>query len=88
MDALVLVEMPRLADARGLIETLRGRGLTAELVSLEGRWEIEISSATEETEQVATEVSGALDAWLAEQGLPFIPMRLSERAFAVRPPSD
>lgn len=84
----VLVEMPRLVDADALMEALAARGLRAELVYVDGSWGIEITSAPEESERVMTELSGLLDAWLAEHELPFIPMRVGERAFTVRPPAD
>ena len=88
MDTSVLVEMPRLAEAGGLMEKLAASGLTANLVSADDGWEVEIHSVLEETEQVADEVKDLLDALVAERGLPFIPVRVGERTFAVRPPSD
>lgn len=87
MGASVHVEMARPGDASDLIETLVARGLTAELVDAEGR-EIEVTHAAEEDEQVLAEVSGAIDSWLSECGLPFIPMRVGERAYTVRPPAE
>jgi hypothetical protein len=88
MDTSVLVEMPRLVEAGRLMEKLAASGLTANLVSADGGWEVEIRSVLEDTEQVADEVESLLDALLAERGLPFIPVRVGERTFAVRPPAD
>jgi hypothetical protein len=88
MADAVFVEMARPADARDVLEALGACGLTAELVQVDGSWEIEIVSSEEEAGHAVAEVSHALDAWVAECGIPFIPMRVGERRLAVRPPGD
>lgn len=88
MAQAMRVTMARPADAGGLLRALAACGLSAELVSIEGRSEIEISDPRDATDEVAGEVSHALDAWFVERGLPFIPVRIGERAFTVRPPGD
>lgn len=88
MGTSVTVEMPRLVDAGGLLVALTEHGLTADLVNVGGRWELEVEPDVHEVEQAAAEVSAILDEWLAGCGLPFIPMRVGERAFTVRPPLD
>lgn len=88
METSVMVEMPRLVDAGGLLLALTEHGLTADLVNVGGRWELEVEPGADEIEQAATEVSAIIDAWLADCELPFVPMRVGKRAFTVRPPLD
>ena len=88
METSVLVEMPRLVDAGRLLVVLTEHGLAADLVHVEDGWEIDVQPGAAEAERAPSEVSGLIDAWLAERGLPFVPMRVGERAFAVRPPLD
>ena len=65
MADAVRVEMARLADAGDVLEALGACGLVAELVEVNGSWEIEIASGEEEAGQAVAEVSHALDAWVA-----------------------
>lgn len=76
------VELARPADAWEALEALEGHGLVAEIVSREGRWEIEVAGGTVE------EASHALDDWLAARGLPFVPMRVGARRLTLRPPAE
>ena len=88
MAMSVLVEMPRLVDAGGLLSAFTASGLRADLVDVDGQWGIEVQPVAGETEQAASEVSHLVDGWLAEHELPFVPIRVGARAFAVRPPLD
>jgi hypothetical protein len=83
----VRVKVARPADAEGVIGALAERGLSSELVEDEGELEIEIESEAEE-EVLATEVGDALAAWVCEHELPFVPVRVDARAFALAPPGD
>ncbi len=84
----VRVEFLRSADAGDAFESFGAHGLTAELVDGDDGWEIEIATAEEEAERAVTEVTHALDDWLLERDLPFIPTRIDERRLTVRPPAD
>lgn len=88
METSVLVEMPRLVDAGGFLLALTEHGLAADLAHVEGGWEIAVQPRAREAERAPGEVSGLIDAWLAESELPFVPIRVGDRAFAVRPPLD
>jgi len=78
----VCVELARPADAWEALEALATHGLVAQIVSRQGRWELEVVEGTLE------EASHALDDWLFARGLPFIPMRLDERRLALCPPAE
>ena len=80
--------MARVVDARDVFEALGVRGLIAELVQVDGSWEIEIVSDEEDAMRVVAEVSHALDDWVVERGIPFIAMQVGERRLTVRPPGD
>jgi hypothetical protein len=77
----------RPVDAAGLIGALTARGLSASVVDVDGCLEIEIAAGPQE-ESALAEVSDVLDSWLAEQELPFVPLRIGRRSFAVSPPVD
>ena len=87
MPVCVRVRMARPVDAGGLIGALAERGLSGELVDDEGKLEIEVEAEAEE-ELLATEVGDALAAWLLEEEVPFVPMRVGARAFTLTPPGD
>ncbi len=82
MAERVRVELSRPADAWDALEALVDHGLAAEVVARRGGWEIEIAEATLE------EASHALDDWLHERGLPFVPLQVEEGRLALCPPAD
>lgn len=84
----VRVAMARPVDAGGLIGALAAHGLSGELVDADGLLEIEVQSEPGEGERLAAEVADALEAWLLERELPFIPLRVGADAFALAPPGD
>jgi hypothetical protein len=84
----VRVRMARPADAAGLIGALAERGLSGELVDEDGELEIEVEAVGAEPDVLAAEVEDALGGWVLEQELPFVPVRVDARAFALAPPGD
>ena len=88
MAEAVRVEVARSADAGDVLEALGAHGLPATLIEENGSWEIEVASDDDDAGHAVTEVSHALDDWVAERGIPFISMRVGERRLTVRPPGD
>lgn len=86
MTGSVSVRPARTVDAGSLLETLSAHDLVARLGGDES--EIEVGFAEEDEERVLAEVSDALDEWLAECGLPFVPQQVGRRAYVVRPPAE
>lgn len=86
MTGSVTVRPARTVDAGSLLELLGAHDLEARLGG--DASEIEVGFADEDEERVLAEVSDALDEWLADCGLPFVPQQVGRRSYVIRPPAE
>ena len=75
------VELTRESDGPGLLEALAERGLDAELVDHDNHLAVEVADCDEE------QLTHAIEDWIRERELPFVPVRIDDCTFAVSPPA-
>lgn len=73
------VELTRQSDGPGLVQALAEHGLEAELVGDD--LAVQVQDCDEE------QLTHAIEDWLAERELPFVPIRIDDCTFAVAPPA-
>ena len=86
MSATVHVELTRVVDGPDLLEALAARGLAGELVE-EDRVAVRAGGGDVDAQRLRSVVSHALDEWVTDRELPFVPTRLSDDAYVLRPPA-
>ena len=75
------VEVTRESDGPELIAALAERGLTAELVDDQEHLAVQIENCDGEA------LAHAIEGWLDERRLPFVPVRVDDCTYAVAPPA-
>jgi len=73
------VELTRESDGPGLVRALAEHGLEAELVGDD--LAVQVQDCDEE------QLAHAIEDWLRERDLPFVPLRIDDCTFAVAPPA-
>lgn len=84
MSETIRVEFSRTVDAVDAYPTLSARVDGATLAD----GEIDVTCERAEEARVVAEVSHAVDEWLRERGLPFMPLLMARHTLLVRPPGD
>jgi hypothetical protein len=79
-----MVELPRAEERDSLVSALRERGL--DVREADDRV-LEIPCGSERQQQLCDEIVGELEAWIAETGVPFVPVQLEDRV-VLRPPGS
>jgi hypothetical protein len=74
------VELMRESDGPELLEALAARGLRGEFVGGE-QLAVEVADCEE------SELAHAIEDWIRERELPFVPVRIDDCTFAVSPPA-
>lgn len=74
----VAIELTRTCDAPDIARALAARGLDARPAPENGHILVRASDLAE--------VEHALDAWVEERGLPFVPFHVDERTVCLAPP--
>ena len=72
------VELSRESDGPGLVRALAEHGLEAELVGDD--LAVQVQDCDEE------QLAHAIESWIGDQRLPFVPVRIDDCTFAVVPP--
>jgi hypothetical protein len=75
------VELTRESDGPELVAALAEQGLKAELVDDDEQVAVEVEDCDEET------LAHAIEGWLGERRLPFVPVRIDDCTYAVAPPA-
>jgi hypothetical protein len=73
------VELTRESDGPGLVAALAEQGLTAELVEDEEQLAVQVEDCDEE------QLAHAIEAWIGDRQLPFVPVRIDDCTYAVAP---
>jgi hypothetical protein len=83
----ITVDLPRAGFAGELAETLRARGLDAELVDEDDRCTLRVRYSAGERERLAVDVTHAVEGWRGERRLPLVVER-TDRGCVLRPPAN
>ncbi|HEY7692259.1 MAG TPA: hypothetical protein VH816_07955 [Gaiellaceae bacterium] len=75
------VELTRESDGPELVAALAEQGLKAELVDVDDQVAVEVEDCDEE------QLAHAIEGWLGERQLPFVPVRIDDCTYAVAPPA-
>jgi len=75
------VELTRDADGPQLVAALAEHGLKGELVGDDEHLAVQVQDCDE------TELAHAIEDWLGERQLPFVPVRIDDCTYAVAPPA-
>jgi hypothetical protein len=75
------VELTRESDGPELVAALAEQGLKAELVDVDEQVAVEVEDCDEE------QLAHAIEGWLGERQLPFVPVRIDDCTYAVAPPA-
>ena len=75
------VELTRESDGPQLVAALAGRGLKGELVDDHDHVTVQVQDCDE------GELAHAIEDWLGERQLPFVPVRIDDCTYAVAPPA-
>ncbi len=75
------VELTRESDGPDLLETLAEHGLDGELVDQGHQLAVEVADCDE------AELAHAIEDWIRERELPFVPIRIDDCTYAVSPPA-
>jgi hypothetical protein len=75
------VELTRESDGPELVAALAEQGLKAELVDVDDQVAVEVEDCDEE------QLAHAIEGWLGERQLPFVPVRIDDCTYAVSPPA-
>jgi hypothetical protein len=75
------VELTRESDGPELVAALAERGLTGELVDDHDHIAIRVQDCDD------AELAHAIEDWLGERQLPFVPVRIDDCTYAVAPPA-
>ncbi len=86
MSATIHIELTRVVDGPDLLAALAARGLAGELVE-EDRVAVRVGDADVDAHRLQSVVSHALDEWVTDHELPFVPTRLGDDAYVLRPPA-
>ncbi len=73
------VELTRETDGPGLVQALAEHGLEAELVG--GELSVKVQDCDEAL------LAHAIEDWLAQRELPFVPLRIDDCTYTVGPPA-
>jgi hypothetical protein len=76
------VELTRDSDGPQLVAALAERGLKGELVEDHDHLAVQVQDCDDETR-----ITHAIEDWLGQRQLPFVPIRIDEGTFAVAPPA-
>ncbi|HZT45124.1 MAG TPA: hypothetical protein VFA24_03005 [Gaiellaceae bacterium] len=71
----------RESDGPELLEALAARGLRGELVDGREQISVEVADCDE------SELAHAIEDWIRQRQLPFVPVRIDDCTFAVSPPA-
>jgi hypothetical protein len=75
------VELTRDSDGPQLVAALADHGLKGELVEDHDHLAVQVQGCDE------TQLTHAIEDWLEERQLPFVPVRIDDCTFAVAPPA-
>jgi len=75
------VELMRKGDGPELLEALAARGLQAELVDADEQLAVEVADCDE------SQLAHAIEDWIRQRQLPFVPVRIDDCTYAVSPPA-
>ena len=75
------VELTRESDGPQLVAALAEHGLKAELVENHDQLAVQVEDCDE------TALAHAIEDWLGQRQLPFVPVRIDDCTFAVGPPA-
>jgi hypothetical protein len=75
------VELTRDSDGPELVAALAEQGLTAELVDDREHLAVQVEDCDEE------QLAHAIESWIGDQRLPFVPVRIDDCTYAVAPPA-
>jgi hypothetical protein len=75
------VELTRESDGPQLLAALAEHGLQGELVGDHDHMAVHVQDCDEET------LAHAIEDWLGERQLPFVPVRIDDCTYAVAPPA-
>jgi hypothetical protein len=75
------VELTRESDGPQLVAALAERGLKGELVGDDDHPAVQVQDCDEAA------LAHAIEDWLGERGLPFVPVRIDDCTYAVAPPA-
>lgn len=74
----IAIQLTRPCDGPDVCRALAARGLQAEVVAGDGHLRVRADDLAQ--------VERALGAWMAERGLPFVPLHADERTVVLAPP--
>jgi hypothetical protein len=87
--ARIRVEVYRDADGEALLRAFEKRGLSGRIVEDGGASALlEVGYASDEQTRLAGDVESALEAWIADQGVPLVPTLVENGTFVLHPPGD
>ncbi len=75
------VELTRETDGPQLVAALAERGLKGELVDDHEHFAVQVEDCDD------AELAHAIEDWLGERQLPFVPVRIDDCTYAVAPPA-
>jgi hypothetical protein len=75
------VELTRESDGPELLAALADQGLTAELVGDDEHLTVQVEDCDEE------QLAHAIESWIGDRRLPFVPVRIDDCTYAVAPPA-
>jgi hypothetical protein len=75
------VELTRESDGPALIAALAEHGLKSELVDDHEQVAVQVENCDEEV------LAHAIEGWLGDRHLPFVPVRIDECTYAISPPA-
>ena len=73
------VELTRESDGPGLIAALAEQGLSAELVDDDEHLAVQVEDCDE------AKLAHAIESWIGDRQLPFVPVRIDDCTYAVAP---
>lgn len=87
MGTSMEVCLVRATDGTELLAALQRRGLACELSNGDGPAAVSVECGEADPELVRIDIVHALEDWVSERGLPFVPAPLDERRYVLRPPA-
>jgi hypothetical protein len=75
------VELTRESDGPELVAALAEQGLTAELIDDPEHLAVQVEDCDEER------LTHAIESWIEDRQLPFVPVRIDDCTYAVAPPA-
>ena len=83
----IRVEFPCAIDTPALREALEAQGLATQVVGEDDVCGLEVGYSVDERDRLFSDVAHAVEGWLAERGMPLVPMRGVDGDCVLRPPA-